>query len=488
VTEAAGGPIGPGTELDGFVIEAVLGRGGMGVVYRARQRRPARMVALKVIAPDVAHDPEFRARFERESEIAAQIEHPNVIPVHAVGEADGIVYIAMRLVDGTDMASLLAGLGRLEPTRAATIVDQVAQALDAAHARGLVHRDVKPANILIARSSSSEHVYLSDFGLSRHVEASHGVTRSGAFIGTIDYVAPEQVRGERVDARTDVYSLGCVLYRALTGQVPFPLDNDLAKLFAHGSQDPPVPSEYVPDLPLAFDAILPRALAKSPDDRYQSAGDLGRAAVAAAGGGAVPRAERTVAVGAAAPADAQTRTQLPTRPQGAVRSPRWWGPIAAASALAALLAVVVVVLLANGRSSPHASSSTAGSLGAVQGQTVSPLRDEQIVQTKDLSVPQGYGYRVVIATIKAPLGASSSTIIPYYLTLSARHGSDPLQTVQRLKLPWTFTTSSIIAQFRVDPNPDGSLNVGLSWFVKKGDTADQTHYLSLTPQGIDINS
>ncbi len=295
--------LGPGAEIDGFVIEAVAGRGGMGVVYRARQRRPDRIVALKVIAPDLAHDAAFRARFERESSIAAQIEHPNVIPVYAIGEADGVLYIAMRFVEGTDLRSLLDEQGPVEPSRAVTIVDRVGRALDAAHAQGLVHRDVKPANILLADAAGSDHVYLTDFGLSRHVHATSGPTRTGAFMGTIDYVAPEQARGERVDARADVYSLGCVLFTALTGGVPFDLDNDLAKLYAHDRSPAPSVLARNPDLPEAFETVLARALEKHPDDRYQSAGDLGRAGLAAAAGSPLPRTERLVAAGAAAPED-----------------------------------------------------------------------------------------------------------------------------------------------------------------------------------------
>jgi tRNA A-37 threonylcarbamoyl transferase component Bud32 len=301
--------------VDGFVIEAVAGRGGMGVVYRARQRKPDRLVALKLIAPELAGDPAFRARFERESTIAAQIEHPNVIPVHAVGEDGGVLFIAMRFVPGIDLRSLIAQEGRLEPRRAAGIVDQVAQALDAAHAHGLVHRDVKPANILIAGAGGRDHAYLTDFGLSRHVEGSQGITGSGAFLGTIDYVAPEQARAERVDARTDVYSLGCVLFHALTGTVPFPLTNDLAKLYAHGTQQPPSVCERAPGVPPAFDPVLARAMAKAPEDRYLSAGDLGRAATAAATNTALSRTETNVAVGAAAPATATAvATAAVTRP------------------------------------------------------------------------------------------------------------------------------------------------------------------------------
>ncbi len=292
--------LGPGDEIDGFVIEAVAGRGGMGVVYRARQQRPDRVVALKVIAPEAADDPAFRTRFELESSIAAQIEHPNVIPVYAIGEARGILYIAMRFVEGTDLRSLLAAEGTLPPARAAAIVDGAGRALDAAHAHGLVHRDVKPANILLAAVGGHDHVYLTDFGLSRHIQSTSGPTRTGAFLGTIDYVAPEQARGERVDARADIYSLGCVLFTALTGSVPFDADSDLAKLYARDRSPAPSVLERAPDLPPAIDAVVARAMAKTPRERYRSAGDLGRAALAAAAGATLPLTERTVAEGAAA--------------------------------------------------------------------------------------------------------------------------------------------------------------------------------------------
>jgi hypothetical protein len=219
--------------------------------------------------------------FERESAIAAQIEHPNVIPVYSVGEDRGTLFIAMRFVAGIDLATLIAQNGRIEPRRAAAIADQVAGALDAAHGHGLIHRDVKPANILLSSVGIADHVYLTDFGLSRHVEGTAGLTQSGAFIGTYDYVAPEQARSERVDARTDVYSLGCVLFHALTGTVPFPGDNSAAKIYAHVATPPPSVCARAPEVPAAFEPVLIRAMAKAPDERYPSAGDLGRAAVAA---------------------------------------------------------------------------------------------------------------------------------------------------------------------------------------------------------------
>ncbi len=353
---------GPGVEIDGFVIESVAGRGGMGVVYRARQNQPDRMVALKVIASDMAGDPVFRARFERESSIAAQIEHPNVIPVYAVGEADGVLYLAMRFVEGTDLRGLLAQEGRLAPHRAAAIVEQAGQALDAAHAHGLVHRDVKPANVLIASVGGREHVYLSDFGLSRLAEGSQGLTGTGAFLGTIDYVAPEQARGDRIDARADVYSLGCLLFQTVTGTVPFPLDSDLAKLYAHDQKPPPSALERNPDLPAAFEGVLARAMAKSPDDRYLSAGDLGRAAVAAAQGARLSRSERSVAVGTAAPGGVSPVGRPAPAASTAVRerSPqprRRAGMLLTAAALAA--GAVVAIILASGSEEPEVQPATA---------------------------------------------------------------------------------------------------------------------------------
>ena len=361
--------IGPLTELDGFVIEEVAGRGGMGVVYRARQKRPERIVALKVIAAGLADDPQFAARFRREATITAQIEHPNVIPVHAVGEAEGVLYIAMRFVVGTDLHRLLAHEQRLDPRRAANIADQVAQALDAAHVHGLVHRDVKPANILISTAGSREHVYLSDFGISRHIEGTQTLTDSGAFVGTVDYVSPEQVRGDRVDARSDVYSLGCVLFEALTGTVPFPLDSDLAKLYAHDSKPPPSVLERAPDVSGAFEPVLLRAMAKSADDRYPSAGDLGRATLAAASGQSLLTAERSVAVGEAAPkmsarsaqrSPAEATTQQPQPPAESGSSVERWRArgsrrqrvLAAALAIAVATAAGVVVALAHGSGQP----------------------------------------------------------------------------------------------------------------------------------------
>ena len=285
----------PGAVFAGCRIEAVAGRGGMGIVYRATQLSLGRPVALKLITPDRAGDPGFRERFGRESRIAAAIDHPNVIPVYAAGEEAGHLYLVMRYVKGTDLQHLLARERTLPPERVASIACQIGAALDAAHAVGLVHRDVKPANVLLG----GEHAYLADFGLSQVVGSDTRLTSTGQWIGTADFMAPEQFEGGEVDARADIYALGCVLYDALTGSVPYPRGTVPKTMIAHMQEEPPRPSEH--GAPLGFDRVIARALAKDPEDRYLSAGDLGRAANAAAEGRPVTESERVVARGAAAP-------------------------------------------------------------------------------------------------------------------------------------------------------------------------------------------
>ena len=295
-----------GSEIAGHRLEAVAGRGGMGVVYRATQLRLKRQVALKLIASDLAADPSFRERFEHESEIAAQIEHPHVIPLYEAGEENGQLYITMRYVEGTDVRALIEREGALPPRVAANILAQVCGALDAAHERGLVHRDIKPANVLIAGSKEEPHAYLTDFGLTKQAATTGGMTKTGMFVGTLDYIAPEQLQGGPVDARADVYALGCMLYQMLTGRVPYPRDTEPAKIWAHMQEPPPSLREVAPHVPVAFDEVVARAMAKSADDRYPSAGDLARAARAAADDRQIGDTdERSVATGPAAPGTVQ---------------------------------------------------------------------------------------------------------------------------------------------------------------------------------------
>jgi hypothetical protein len=271
-----------GTVLAGYRIDRVLGRGGMSVVYLAHDPRLKRNVALKLLSPELAEDEAFRARLLRESQLAASLDHPNVVPVYESGEVDGLLYIAMRYVSGTDLRALLRVEGGLAPQRAFTLVDQVASALDAAHERGLVHRDVKPSNILLTGKPEHEHCYLADFGLSTST-SDRSVADPGKIVGTIDYVAPEQIRGGDVDGRADVYSLACLLYECLVGDVPYRRPSDVAVIYAHLEEPLPNASEREPSLPAALDAVLARGTAKAPDDRWQTCGELMEAARGALG-------------------------------------------------------------------------------------------------------------------------------------------------------------------------------------------------------------
>jgi serine/threonine-protein kinase len=265
-------------------------------------------VAIKLIADDRAEDHGFRERFEREAQLTAAIDHPNVIPVYAAGEIDGQLYLATRFVDGTDLHALLRRDGPLSPERAADVVRQVGEALDAAHAAGLVHRDVKPANVLV----SGRHAYLSDFGLTRSVEAEAQLTDTDERLGTVDFMSPEQLRGQRLDARSDVYALGCLLYTVLTGSPPFHRPTAAATITAHLESPAPLASAVL-GVPREFDNVVTRSLDKDPELRYQSAGDLGRAAAAAAEGEVTRDVGQSVARGEAAPL-AETRKLDETRP------------------------------------------------------------------------------------------------------------------------------------------------------------------------------
>lgn len=273
-----------GAVIGGLRIDAVAGRGGMGVVFKAHQLALDRTVAMKIVNPELASDPEFRERFRREARLAAALDHPHVVPVLSAGEEDGHLFLVMRFVDGTDLATMLATQGRLDPRDAAEIVAQVGSALDAAHTRGLVHRDVKPANVLVTRPAGRWHAFLTDFGITKELAGS-GMTRSGLVVGSLDYIAPEALAGDPVDGRADVYSLGCVLFESLTGSVPFPRDNSAAKMYAH--MHTPAPSLTLPWLGPPFDAVMARALAKRPAERFAAAGELGQAARAAAAGAPV---------------------------------------------------------------------------------------------------------------------------------------------------------------------------------------------------------
>jgi protein kinase-like protein len=332
------------------------------------------------------------------------------------------------------------------------------------------------------------------------VEGSQGITSTGAFLGTIDYVAPEQARGDAVDARTDVYSLGCVLFQALTGSVPYPLDNDVAKLYAHDAQPPPSVLERAPDVPAAFEPVLARAMAKAPGDRYPSAGDLGRAALAAASGTAAPSEERSVATGDAAPVEAgAARTAeagsaigpQPSAPTGP-GAPWYRRPLAVGGLLTALVAaVVVVILLASGGGGSSNTGTTGAGAGTNSGAaTVAanvPDRDLAVVAARTLRT-HGHVLRIVLSRLRLPAAAQAGRRDPHFLTLFVRDGGAPFVRIQRLRLPWLFTASSTLNSFSLTPNGDGSGNIALSWIVGAGNANGVTHYLTVTPSGLTIDS
>ncbi|MGE3285262.1 MAG: DUF6777 domain-containing protein [Pseudonocardia sp.] len=269
-----------------YRIESLIGRGGMGEVHRAYDTRRDRIVALKRLPTALAQDEDFRARFRKEASVAARLHEPHIVPIHDFGEIDGVLFIDMRLVEGEDLAALLKRQGALPPGRAVNIVAQVAAALDVAHEQGLVHRDIKPANILVtpASTGADEFVYVADFGIARSfASGSTSLTATGATVGSVDYMAPERFASGLGDRRVDVYSLGCVLFEALTGRRPFDVAGLPAIINAHLNVPPPRPTELAADLPAGFDAVVARALAKDPADRYATAGELAAAARAAAG-------------------------------------------------------------------------------------------------------------------------------------------------------------------------------------------------------------
>jgi hypothetical protein len=308
--------VGTGKSLAGYRLIELAGEGGMGRVYRAVQPGIGRVVALKVIRPELASDEDFRRRFEVESRLAASIDHPHVVPIYGAGEADDVLYVAMRWVEGRDLRKLLAEGGPLEPERAVDLLGQLADGLDAAHAGGLIHRDIKPANVLLEGADA----FLSDFGLAR-TTAGGDETQVGGLVGTVDYLAPELVDGGTATPASDIYALGCVFFQMLTGSVPFPVDGLIAKLNAHTGAEPPAPSTLRPELPRGFDAVLARALAKDPARRPRTATELAEAA----------------------------RRALRTAPPGARRSRRRRLAMLAAGGVAvAAIAVAAIVALSGG--------------------------------------------------------------------------------------------------------------------------------------------
>jgi serine/threonine-protein kinase len=390
--------IGPGSRVAGYVIEAQVGAGGMAVVFRAKDAVLGRMTALKVLAPRLAADAEFRARFLRESRAIATVDQPHILTVYAAGEADGVLYIATRFVPGGDLAGLMrrAG-GRLDPSRAIALIAQVASALDAAHAAGLVHRDVKPANVLIDYlPNGKEHAYLSDFGLSKAASSDSGLTAPGMFMGTPDYCPPEQITGRYpVTDRSDQYSLACVAFSLLAGRVPFARRDTIAVLYAHANEPVPSVTAIRGDLPAAADAVLARGMAKDPAERYASCSDFAIALV-----------------GAVAPAP-----DAPGRPADRPHRPRRGKTVIIGGTAAGAVVIASVVALALAHSGHSASSTQAGvSPGASRSAGPKPKPTAAaVVTTVAVRLPGGDDLSQPVyspdGTLLAGLGVSNTSDI-----------------------------------------------------------------------------
>jgi serine/threonine protein kinase len=364
-----------GTEIAGYRIESVIGRGGMSVIYLATQIRLGRRVALKLLSAELAEDERFRDRFVRESHLASEINHPNIIPIFDAGEDGPYLYIAMRYVDGPSLRELLRRQGPLSVGRLIYIVEQIASALDVAHAAGLVHRDVKPANILL--EEASDHAFLTDFGVAKRTTA-RGLTQTGLIVGTFEYLAPEQIEALPVDARTDVYGLGCLVFECLTGSLPFDRESEVAIMHAHLAAAPPNVTQHRPDLPMALNDVIAKALAKAPDDRFQSCGELATALRAAAlrtstravdvppeAAVTYPPAAEPVLVPELAPASAVAAPPTPPADaNGSPGRPRWRGPalVGACVVAAAVLGAGGYALATRGDSKAAASTTTTGKM------------------------------------------------------------------------------------------------------------------------------
>ena len=306
-----GGQLETGSVIGGYRIDELISRGGMGVVYRATNVALNRIYALKVLAPELAADEQFRERFKREMRIAASLHHPSVVGIHYAGDQDGLLFFVMDFVHGHDLREVISRGGALDPARSVALLTQLAGALDAAHLRGLVHRDVKPANILITVRDGEEHAYLTDFGVAKRFDTASDLTARGAVVGTVDYMSPEQITGGEIDARTDIYALGCVFFQMLTGEVPYGRPNSVAKLFAHVHDPPPSLEGSLAELYPHFGSVIEQAMAKSPDDRFLSAGDFARAAEAALKGMSYTGKQTAVGRGEAAPSGVRDHSAPP---------------------------------------------------------------------------------------------------------------------------------------------------------------------------------
>ncbi len=417
-----------GAEFAGYRLESLIGHGGMSIVYRAEHIRLGRTVALKLLSPQLSEDESFRERFERESRLAASLDHPNIIPIYEAGDRDGVFYIAMRYVAGADLKTRLKESGPLEPDNAASFVAQVAAALEAAHAKGLIHRDVKPGNVLIASGAGpggADHVYLSDFGIAKHT-ASVGLTRTGMFVGTADYASPEQIEGKQLDGRADVYGLGCVVYEALTAERAYEKDSEVGMMYAHLLEEAPRVTAKRPELPPEIDSVVAKAMAKSRDDRYATPTELALAVDQALHAGTGPQAAETVLAGgpAAAERPPSPPTGEPASPPAAAggrggRSRLVAVTLAGAAALAVAVAVAIVVFTGGDDNTSSATSPGGGTSTTTSPQAASTLLSVLVptqIARDCISTPKPSRGVVESESCRPPEGASEAQPDGFELT------------------------------------------------------------------------
>jgi len=495
-----------GDEFAGYRLRAVVGRGGMSVVYQAENPRLGSVVALKVLAPEIATDDVFRARFLEESRIAASLNHPNVIPIYDMGPSGDLLYIAMRYVAGTDLRALLKKHSPLPPGDAIFLIGQAARALDAAHRKGLVHRDVKPGNLLIehGQDGDPDHVYLSDFGITKYMLSRSGLTKTGEFLGTIDYVAPEQIQETPVDGRADEYSLGCVLYECLTGRVPFPKERDAAIIWAHVEEMPPPPSTLQPELPAAVDDVFSRVLAKRPEDRYASCREFVDAARASLGiAAAQTPASGTATVlraqqGGASPADVISQRGSVPPPAAGGRAggdepapgshgkrPRRLWPWVAAVAAVVLIAAGVGVYLGTRGSTPSSNGGGGMPMHPSNALSVSysPL-DRALILANQSALSEGSlqprycrNQGKTMVTCTNPTLAISSATFRTYSTLAALYSAYEAKVESIMPGPFQANTANC-----VDGVGNGEISWNHNYFHLKNFSVAQDIAGNLNPQ------
>jgi hypothetical protein len=472
-----------GYRISGYRLERQIGRGGMAVVFGAYDERLERQVALKILAPAMAQDRDFRQRFIAESRAAAAVEDPHIIPVYEAGEADGVLFIAMRLVPGGDLRTLVAERGPLAPGRAELIVSAIASALDAAHACGLVHRDVKPANMLLdVRPGRPDHVYLTDFGVSKMSVTSGGLTGNGQFIGTVEYAAPEQILGQPVDGRTDQYALGCAAFELLCGHPPYSGKQGPAAMYSHLSAPPPAATSERQELPAAVDRVFARVLAKSPADRYDSCQEFAGELRAALGlkpyvpQEAADRSAARVARPAGAPTDPRATSRLTAGGSAAAPAFRPRRLLAGAAIAVILLAAAAAAVWFGRGPAPapvaryrFAAQRYAGGLAITQLWTLTGSGGSSLDVSMTVSNTSG---KAVTAQLAEPIPARVAPRLA-----SVTFTSPPIPVAQSPLVVWDLSLGAhgdAVVSYRVHEPPSGVSEQRLMTFVDE--------YYSVSPQ------